>query len=190
MKIRLAPRAVRTVWALTMVAVVLPATALVDARQHPHSVNVYPPITWSSQHLYCQSAFRIETCEKELTTLKESLRAYPLNRLGPWNWVLIRSDEWASLTRRLGLDALSPAFTSLDDRATFLNDALISPDPRYQTELLRAFHLPMHRLLRVAIAHELAHALCRVMDEAAAAALGEHLRHGGQPPCATAEAAP
>lgn len=173
---------------LTIAAATASTIALGEAHRGEQRIEVMAPTTWSSQSLYCQSSYQTTVCEKELEALRDALRQFPVDRLGSWNWVLIRSEEWRTLAGSLWLDPRSPAFTSLQDRATFLNEALISPDARYQAELIAAYRVPMHRLLHVAIAHELGHALCGVVDEGKAARLGERLSAGEAPECAAAVA--
>jgi hypothetical protein len=107
-----------------------------------------------------------------------------------WTWVLIRSQNWHGILLRLDLDPQSPAFTVLDQRRTFLHEALIAPDAYGGGELLRTFKVPLDRILDVAITHELGHAYCDDKREAEAERFGEQLRHTGAAQCALPRRSP
>jgi hypothetical protein len=77
-----------------------------------------------------------------------------------------------------GMDPNSPAFTALDQRETFFEEALASPVPERRAELIRQWSLSMDDLLNLAVTHELRHALCNERDERKADHYGEQLRTG------------
>jgi hypothetical protein len=83
----------------------------------------------------------------------------------------------------LNINPQSPAFTVLNQRTTFLSEALIVCDARSGGELLRTFRVPLDRILDVAITHELGHAYCDDKREAGAERFGEQLRHTGAAQC-------
>lgn len=95
----------------------------------------------------------------------------------------MRSKDWQPLLLRLRLDQRSPAFSALEQRSTFLEEALFHPDPRRADELRGLFHMRAERLLRVAVAHELAHASCHEMDENAANRIADRLLQGAPIDC-------
>jgi len=64
-----------------------------------------------------------------------------------------------------GKDPENPAFTILEKRQTFLEDA------------------PLDQVLRYAVTHELAHAMCREVDEAKATTLASQLLVTGTVAC-------
>jgi hypothetical protein len=78
---------------------------------------------------------------------------------------LVRSDDWKPILRRVRRDPDSPAFTILEARQTFLEEALFHPTPGRDRTLLEKWRVPLHDLLAFAVAHELGHALCQVRDE-------------------------
>ena len=89
-------------------------------------------------------------------------------------WILVRSQDWKQLTSQLNLNASSPAFSQLEYRQTFLDEALIVLEPKRELELLTKWNIPFNQLVDVAISHELGHAFCNEPDEIKA----EHLASG------------
>src|SRR5258707_747661 len=79
----------------------------------------------------------------------------------------------------LRLNPDSPAFTALEPRETFLEEALFVHDPRRTAELMEEWQRSMPKLLELAVTHELGHAFCEEPNEAAADHFGEELRKGG-----------
>jgi hypothetical protein len=76
------------------------------------------------------------------------------------------------------MDPDSPAFTVLDRRETFFEEALVSPVTTRRVELVRQWSLGMDGLLNLAVTHELGHALCNEKNEKKADGYGERLRSG------------
>jgi len=81
------------------------------------------------------------------------------------------------------LNPHSPAFTSFDTRATFLDEALLFHDPERTSELMTEWQRSMPALLELAVSHELGHAICEEPNEAVADRFGEDLRKGMTPQC-------
>jgi len=102
----------------------------------------------------------------------------PLEELGPWTWVLVRSQDWKPISRMLRLNPESPAFTALEPRETFLEEALFLHDPLRTAELMEEWQRSMPKLLELAVTHELGHAICEEPNEAAADHIAEELRKG------------
>ena len=84
-----------------------------------------------------------------------------LARLGDWTWILVRSQDWKPILRRVGRDPDSPAFTILEKRQTFLEEALFNAVPERSRTLLEKWRMPLDQLLMFAVAHELGHACAR-----------------------------
>ena len=93
------------------------------------------------------------------------------------------SDRWGELIHSLGGNAGSPAFTVIEQRTTVFEQALFSASPRRRTELLQMFSAAGDDLLRIAVSHELGHALCSEADEHLADSHGRELRAGILPAC-------
>jgi hypothetical protein len=151
---------------------------------HP-SMKVIGPATYMKQELYCDAAYKGGDCTTQIKMVLQRLRRYPLEQLGPWTWILVRSQTWPTLTESLGLDSGSPAFTSMEERTTFLEESLIAPTAPRGAELLRGFQTPLEKLLDLAIAHELGHAICNVEMEGGARTIGERLVAGEEADCAS-----
>ena len=147
------------------------------------TMRAYPAFTWSGQTLYCEASYGVAACKAETRVLLSHLRAYPVSQLGSWTWVLVPSSEWRSTALTVGIDPASPAFTSLSERITFLNETLVFPDARHGGELIRTFGMSMQDLLELAISHERGHGLCGFVDEHKADLAGERLRAGDAPYC-------
>jgi hypothetical protein len=143
-----------------------------------------------NHRFHCNTGYTIPACEEQLKRLEKVLSGMDLAQLGDWTWILVRSDDWAPILRRVGRDADSPAFTILEKRQTFLEEALFNPSPDRSRTLLAKWRVPLDQLLLVAVAHELGHALCRETDEARTIRYAEELRRTGTATCATESVRP
>ena len=137
----------------------------------------------SGQEFHCHTGYPLAQCNKDILQLKSVLTRYPLEMLGPWTWVLVRSQDWKPISRMLRLNPDSPAFTSLDTRATFLEEVLLFHNPERTSELMTEWQRSMPALLELAVSHELGHAICEEPNEAVADRFGEDLRKGLTPQC-------
>jgi hypothetical protein len=81
------------------------------------------------------------------------------------------------------LDPDSPAFTYLEKRETFIEEALVTEIPVRRRDLLLKWGMSIADLLDFSIAHEMAHALCGEKDEAKANHVAERLLEGKSPSC-------
>ena len=142
----------------------------------------------SNQNFYCHTGYTPADCRQEIAELKAVLARYPVEELGPWTWVLVRSQDWIPISVLLGLKPESPAFTAVDQRETFLEEALFKREGLRSAELQREWLMPREQLLDLAVTHELGHALCSEPNEALADHFGEELRRGhraaARPRCA------
>ena len=135
------------------------------------------------QEFVCVSPYTVPQCEKQVEMLRPVLHRYNAERLGKWTWVLVRSEDWKRIAWQLHLEANSPAFSNLQMRQTFLEEALLVPKRGRQIELLDIWHIPFDQFLEFAITHELGHALCNESDERKADRAGQQLRRGNINPC-------
>jgi hypothetical protein len=157
---------------------------------HPvHSVDLRAPAA-PNHHFYCNTGYTIRTCTEQLKRLQELLASIDLTPLGGWTWILVRSDDWQPILRRVGCDPDSPAFTLLAKRQIFLEEALFNPSPERSRALLEKWRVPLDQLLLFAVTHELGHALCRESDEARTIRYAEELRRTGTVRCACRFATP
>jgi hypothetical protein len=132
----------------------------------------------SNQEFHCHTGYPLAQCQKDILELKKILAHYPIEALGHWTWVLVRSQDWKPISQMLRLNPDSPAFTALDPRETFLEEALFLHDPQRTSELMKEWQRSMPKLLELAVTHELGHAFCEEPNEAAADHFGEELRNG------------
>jgi hypothetical protein len=137
----------------------------------------------SNQEFHCHTGYALAQCQKDILHLKSVLTRYPIETLGHWTWVLVRSQDWKPISRTLRLNPDSPAFTALELRETFLEEALFIHDPERTSELMMEFNRSMLKLLELAISHELGHAFCAEPNEAAADRFAADLRDGSTPRC-------
>ena len=85
---------------------------------------------------------------------------------------------------KLHVDRRSPAFTAIEARETFLEEALFLPtSARRAVDLVRNFRAPLDQLLTLAVSHELGHAICDGGDEAIANRVSDQLRNGEKIDC-------
>jgi len=137
----------------------------------------------SGQEFHCHTGYPLVECQTDILRLKSVLIRYPIETLGHWTWVLVRSEDWAPISRRLRLNPESPAFTALEPRETFLEEALFVHDPERTIDLMREFNRSIPALLELAVSHELGHAFCTEPNEPAADRFAEDLRNGLTPRC-------
>jgi hypothetical protein len=135
------------------------------------------------QRFVCNTGYKVSECLQQLASLKSALVPYNAEKLGAWTWVLVKSEDWKPIVRRLGGNTDSPAFTVLEKRQTFLEEALFVPVGGRQVELLRVWSVPLDKFLDFAITHELGHGICNTTDESRADTFGRLLREGKNPGC-------
>jgi hypothetical protein len=138
------------------------------------------------QKFVCNTGYSVPECIRQLSTLREALKPYQPERLGEWTWVLVKSADWKVILLSRGLNPDSPAFTVLEKRQTFLEEALFVRVPNRSSELLRFWSVPLDKMLDLAVTHELGHAVCNMQDERIADSFGKQLRDGQNPECVVA----
>jgi hypothetical protein len=163
-------------FSLMILAWTLPAGAQTVSQDAPDGDRT--PAPPSKQEFHCHTGYPVEQCKQDILQLKTILSAYPVEALGHWTWVLVRSQDWKAISRILLLNPDSPAFTALESRETFLEEALFAHDAERTAELTEEWQRSMSSLLQLAVTHELGHAFCRQPNEAAADRFGEELRSG------------
>jgi hypothetical protein len=137
----------------------------------------------TSQTFVCHAGYAFQECEQRIAELKAVLIQYPDSAPKHWKWVIVRSGDWQPIVQSLHLDRQSPAFTALEPRETFLEDALFLPQSRRSGELMRYFHSPFEQLLSLAVSHELGHAICHGGNEDTANRVAAQLRNGKRANC-------
>ena len=142
-----------------------------------------PSIASPDAHFVCDTGYSEGDCKAQLKQLAGILVGMDLSPLGDWTWVLVRSEDWKPILRRVGRDPNSPAFTILKQRAIYLDEALFIGVPGRSRELFEGWRLPLDQLRIVAVTHELGHALCQETDEARAESYAEQLRSTGKVTC-------
>jgi hypothetical protein len=147
------------------------------------SVSSARPAPGAQQHFVCNTGYSVELCRRQMEVLRGVLRGYPAGWLGEWTWVLVRSEDWKPIKRRLLLDPDSPAFSFLEHRETFIEEALVTPVPGRSAELIKHWSSSIDDLLALAVSHELGHALCNEHNEHKADEYGRLLRAGRVPVC-------
>ena len=138
-----------------------------------------PPL----QRFVCNTGYTQEKCHEDMTVLRRTLAKYPLVQLGDWTWILVRSEDWKAIVTPRGLDPDSPAFTYYAKRQTFVEEALVADLPGRRKDLKARWHMPVERLLYLAVGHELGHALCNDRSEEKANQTAQMLRAEVSPPC-------
>ena len=119
----------------------------------------------ATQHFFCNTGYALDPCLAQLATLKTVVAKYPIEALGEWTWVLVRSQAWKPLVQMLGLNADSPAFTCLETKTTFIEEALVAKVAGRANELVKRWHMGTTELLHTAVEHEMGHAVCHSLKE-------------------------
>jgi len=145
-------------WIL-MQALVLGIAWPMIAKATPHQ----DPL--AAQHFFCNTAYTLDACHEQIATLRGVVAKFPTEALGQWTWVLVRSQDWKQIVKTLGLNPDSPAFTCLEKRVTFIEEALVAREPGRASELIARWHIGMTELLNTAVEHEMGHAICHSLDE-------------------------
>ena len=130
------------------------------------------------QRFVCNTGYSIEQCHVQMAVLRSLLSRYGGALVGEWTWILVKSDDWKAILLQHRMDPDSPAFTVLDRRETFFEEALVNPVTVRRIELVRKWSLGIDDLLALAVTHELGHALCNEKSERKADGYGEELRRG------------
>lgn len=125
---------------------------------------------------FCTSNYRRQECLGDIFTLRQALEPYPLSRLGAWSFVVVSADDWRSLVLSLGGDPTTPAFTSLEQRTTILEQSLFAANANRKKELLLQFGVSGKDLLYLAVTHELGHGICKDGNEHRADEFSRNLR--------------
>lgn len=137
----------------------------------------------SAQHFVCNTGYTLAQCHRDAAVLRRALEKYPVEQLGEWTWVLVRSSDWKSIVTARGMDRDSPAFTYYEGKETFFEEALFTEVPERQGALLVLWGMSMPNLLNFAVAHELGHALCNEKDEGKTERVARMLRDGRPASC-------
>lgn len=143
----------------------------------------------SKQHFACNVGYTPRECQVAATVLRKALARYPVDALGEWRWVLVRTEDWKQLLSKRKFDSDSPAFSLLPKRETFLDAALVGRTSIRGVQLRAIWRMPIEDLLDLAIRHELAHALCNERDESKADRAAIALKNGTPLSCRVIEQA-
>ena len=141
------------------------------------------------QHFACNVGYTPRECQVAATVLRKALARYPVEVLGEWRWVLVRTVDWKRILSDRKFDTNYPAFSYLPRRETFLDGALVLRSSIRGAEFSAIWHMPIEDLLDLAIRHELAHALCNDPDETKADDAADALKNGTPLSCRVMEQA-
>jgi hypothetical protein len=59
----------------------------------------------STQHFFCNTGYELNACHEQIAALKTVVAKFPTEALGPWTWVLVRSQDWKQLTKMLEISS-------------------------------------------------------------------------------------
>jgi hypothetical protein len=137
----------------------------------------------ATQQFFCYAGLDPQECLQNIGRLRSELAPYSAHLPGHWSWVIVGSEDWQSVALKRHVDKRSPAFTTIDARETFLEEALFLPRPARTDELSRNLGVPVDQLLALAVTHELGHAICHGGDEMIANRVSDQLRSGEKIDC-------
>lgn len=149
-------------------------------RTPPPASAVSPP-----QLFQCNAKVTLGSCRQQMRVLKGLLDKYGATQLGQWKWVLVSSAQWEMVLAENGLSPNIPAFTVLETRVTFFDDALVSGSSKRLSQLMDAWYMSRGGLLDLAVRHELGHALCQDENESHADHVANLLEQKKPPVCWT-----
>ena len=133
-------------------------------------------------HFYCLEGYDLAKCKAHVLILRREAR-YPIADLFSWSFFLVPSGIWEEMVQAAAGPAGTPAFTALHSRETFFRDALFSATPLQRVEMMQLFRVDQPALFKLAVSHELAHALCQEANEQRAATESLSLQAGTAPRC-------
>ena len=143
------------------------------------SAQTYAP----KQHFVCNTGYTPHECQAASAVLRRAQARYPVDTLGNWTWVLVRTEDWKQILSARRVDTNVPAFSDLTKRVTFLDGSLVVETSVRCAELRMRWHMPIEDLLDLSIRHELAHALCNERNEFKADRLATALKDGAPLSC-------
>jgi len=117
------------------------------------------------QHFVCNVGYTMKECNEQMAVLRPLVGKYPKAALGEWTWVLVKSRDWKRMMPMLGLSPDTPAFTCLETRATFIEEALVVRVAERTPELVAKWQMGRESLLEFAVEHEIGHGMCRSLSE-------------------------
>jgi hypothetical protein len=158
-----------------LLALGLPGFLEAQSASHLNGLRVRPA-TPAGQEFFCVGPYSVAECETQTAFLQAVLRRYDAEKLGKWTWILIRSEEWKQIASQLHLNPASPAFSHLEYRQTFFDEALLVLKPKRELELMTKWNVSFDKFLDFAVSHELGHAFCEESDEIKAERVGQGLR--------------
>ena len=136
-----------------------------------------------TQQFFCYTGLDHHECLENIAKLRAELVRYSADLPRHWNWVIVGSEAWQSVVLKLHVDRRSPAFTAIEARETFREEALFLPTSARTVDLVRNVRAPLDQLLALAVSHELGHAICDGGDEAIANRVSDQLRNGDKIDC-------
>jgi hypothetical protein len=160
---------------VSLLAFAVPGVLDAQSASHVKALRVMSA-TPAGQEFFCVGPYSVPECETQAALLQAVLRKYDAERLGKWNWILVRSEDWKQFLSQLHLDPASPAFSHLGNRQTFFDEALLVLKPKRELELMTKWNISFDKFLDFAVSHELGHAFCQESDEIKAERLGQRLR--------------
>lgn len=141
------------------------ATIVVTGLQSQFPTDLSAQTHACKQHFACNIGYTKQECQAATAVLKNVVERYPVDALGQWTWVLVRTADWKYVLPAKGINMNDPAFSNLTKRISFLDGSLVDRVSIRGLELRMIWHMPIEDLLDLTIRHELAHALCNDRDE-------------------------
>jgi hypothetical protein len=160
---------------VSLLAFALPGLLKAQSDSHVNALKIRSA-TPAGQQFFCVGPYSVPECETQTAFLQTVLRKYDSEKLGKWSWILVRSDDWKQLVSQLHLNPASPAFSHLENRQTFFDEALLVLKPKRELELMTKWNISFDKFLDFAVSHELGHAFCQESDEIKAEHFSQRLR--------------
>jgi hypothetical protein len=135
------------------------------------------------QRFVCNTGYTLQECQAATAVLRKALAQYPMDALGKWTWVLVRTEDWKRILSARGVNTNVPAFSNLTKRVTLLDGSLVVETSARGVELRMIWQIPIEDLLDLSIRHELAHAFCNERNELEADRVAIALKDGAPFSC-------
>jgi len=127
----------------------------------------------------CADGLSSGECRYAQAGIKLSLKRLK-PELSDWRFVVIDSRRWSSTCKKFKLDPCVPAFSDIDQHATYLISTLLVNNTRLDEDLQRYSNLTGQDRLDWVISHELGHILCATASERVAENASGKLRYSNR----------
>src|SRR5262249_27224011 len=102
---------------------------------------------------HCHTGYSLTQCQRDILQLRGVLARYPIELLGQWAWVLVRSQDWEPIFPKLKIESGEPCFQSIGSARDASRRGSVHARRATHAELMKEWQLTMSQLLELAVTH-------------------------------------